>query len=252
MAGFVAAIYRRGIPYIQVPTTLLAQVDSAIGGKVAVDLPAGKNLIGAFYQPRLVWSDVRVLETLTKRQIRNGLAESIKYGIIADKYLFDYIEKKSQQLLALDGQVITDIILSCSRIKARVVSSDERETKGIRTILNFGHTIGHAIEAADQYKHYPHGEAVALGMRMAASISQRRGLLDQESVTRIGKVIGDLGLPTQMSHVSIKDVLKHMQYDKKFLSKKNRFVLATAIGSVKVMEGIELKDIRSVLKSCMR
>jgi len=251
LAGFVAAIYKRGIPYIQVPTTLLAQVDSAIGGKVAVDLPAGKNLIGAFYQPRLVWSDVSVLHTLTRRQIKNGLSETIKYGIIADRYLFDHIEMKAKQLLALESQVLIDVILSCSRIKARVVASDEKETRGIRTILNFGHTLGHAVEAADQYRHYHHGEAVALGMRMAVFISFRMGLIAADAVGRIDKVISDLGLPTHIKDVTTRDILKHMQYDKKFHAKKNRFVLATAIGSVKVLEGIDRRIIRSALKKCM-
>ena len=252
LAGFVAAIYKRGIPYLHVPTTLLAQIDSAIGGKVAVDLPVGKNLIGAFYQPRLVYSDITLLSTLSRRQIVNGLAETVKYGIIADKFLFHYIEMNIRQLLDLNPATMAEVIFSCSRIKARVVTNDERETKGIRTILNFGHTIGHAIEAADRFRHYQHGEAVALGMRVAADISRRMKMLNANEARNIGQVLTRLGLPEQISHVTFRNIMQYMQYDKKFLARKNRFVLATGIGSVKVLEGIDRKVIRSAIHAFLK
>jgi len=251
LAGFIAAVYKRGVPLVQIPTTLLAQVDSAIGGKVAVDLPAGKNLIGAFYQPRLVLSDVSLLATLNKRQIKNGLAETVKYGIISDKYLFHYLETQIRPLLSLHKPVMTEAVLACSRIKARVVAADEKETKGIRTILNFGHTIGHAIEAANRYKNYHHGESVALGMRVAAEISRRRRMLTVDEADRIGRLLTDLGLPKRIRYVSVKDILTSMAFDKKFRAKKNRFVLAQMIGSVKVVEEIDQRIIRASLKAFM-
>ena len=158
LAGYVAASYKRGVPYVQVPTTFLAQIDSAIGGKVAIDLPIGKNLIGAFHQPKVVWSDVSVLATLDQRQMRNGLAEAVKYGVIADKKLFAYIARHYRQLLDLQPAVLEHVVVRCSRIKASVVVADEKETKGIRTILNFGHTVGHAVEV-------PAGTAVIITAR---------------------------------------------------------------------------------------
>jgi len=250
LAGFVAAIYKRGIPFIQVPTTFLAQIDSSIGGKVAVDLPAGKNLIGAFYQPKLVWSDVDLLSTLTKRQVRNGLAEAVKYGIICEKFLFDYIEQNVQKVFSFNPRVLSEIVYNCSGIKARVVMNDEKETKGVRTILNFGHTAGHAIEAASKFR-YHHGEAVALGMCIAADISKRLGLIGKKEVMHITKVLEDIELPTQIKKISFLQIMKHMQYDKKFRAGKNRFVLMTSIGSVKVIEGIDERIITSAIKAFM-
>jgi len=249
LAGFVAAVYKRGIPFVQVPTTLLAQADSAIGGKVAVDLPVGKNLVGAFYQPSLVVSDVNVLSTLDKRQIRNGLAEIVKYGVIADKFLFHYIEMNAAKALSLHPMIMTEIIQSCSRIKARVVAADEKETKGLRTILNFGHTVGHAIEAANQYKNYHHGEAVALGMRAAAGISCRMGMLEDADARRINAVLTALGLPEKIRGIPCAQVLKCMAFDKKFKAGENRFVLATGIGSVRVIERINPRVIRSAVNA---
>jgi len=249
LAGYVAAAYKRGIPYVQVPTTFLAQIDSAIGGKVGVDLPVGKNLLGAFYQPCLVFSDVEVLSTLSKRQIRNGLAEAVKYGVICDRTLFVYLEKNAGRLLALDSKTLQEVVQACSRIKARVVMSDEKETKGIRTILNFGHTAGHAIEAANRFKNYHHGEAVALGMRVAAEISRRMRLLSSADAQRINQLLSACGLPEKIRHVTTRQILKHMQHDKKFKGKKNRFVLATGLGSVKVVEGVNWKTVRAALET---
>ncbi len=249
LAGYVAAAYRRGIPYVQIPTTLLAQIDSAIGGKVAIDLPTGKNLVGAFYQPRLVFSDVSLLATLDKRQICNGLAEVIKYGAICDRNFFDYIYQHVQQILDLDPKVLKEIVANCSRIKAKVVMNDEREVKGVRTILNFGHTVGHAIEGANKYKDYQHGESVALGMRIAADISVRMGLISPNSVERLNDLITAVGLPERIKYVSLNDILKFMEHDKKFSGKKNKFVLLTGLGSVKVIEGVEKEYIEAAIKN---
>ena len=164
LAGFPASIYKRGIPYVQIPTTLLAQIDSSIGGKTAVDLKQAKNLIGAFYQPRLIISDLSCLNTLGMRDIRSGLAEAIKYGIIKDKSLFSYIQRNYKHLINRKTKYLEPLIFRCSKIKSEIVQKDEKEKKQIRTVLNFGHTIGHAIEAASGYRGYNHGEAVAIGM----------------------------------------------------------------------------------------
>jgi len=248
LAGYVAAVYRRGIPYIQIPTTLLAQIDSAIGGKVAIDLPAGKNLVGAFYQPRLVISDVGVLRTLSQRQIRNGLAEAVKYGIIADKKLFSYIEQHHKKLLSGDVKILEKVVIACSQIKAGVVMKDEKETKGIRTILNFGHTFAHAIETASGYKYYQHGEAVGLGMRMAADLSSLLRLLKKVDVAKIEAALNSVGLPAVLRGVSLPRVMQAMMHDKKFEGKKNRFVLAARIGAVKVFENVPEKLIKKVIQ----
>ncbi len=248
LAGYVAAVYKRGIPYVQIPTTLLAQIDSSIGGKVAIDLPVGKNLIGAFYQPKVVWSDVSVLSTLDNRQIINGFAEAVKYGIIYDQELFDYIDKNCEKLLKLEKKSLAHVVAVCSEIKAHVVSQDERETKGIRTILNFGHTIGHAIETAAAYDQYHHGEAIGLGMRIAADISLQLGMASPETVKRINQVLSTFHLPESLKHVQLNNILKVMKNDKKFISGKNRFVLVKEIGEVQVREGIPL----DVIKRCVK
>ncbi len=251
LAGYVAAAYKRGIPYFQLPTTFLAQIDSAIGGKVGIDLPMGKNLVGAFYQPKVVFSDVASLATLSKRQIRNGLAEAIKYGIIYDKKLFDFIARHYESLLNHDLKALEKVVLSCSKIKAEVVVADEKETKGIRTILNFGHTVGHAIEAAGTYNDYQHGEAIALGMRVAADISYQLKLLSSENVLKINQLLSAVGLPEKIQKIRLADIMHKMQHDKKFQSGKNRFVLAEAIGKVSVVEGIDLKIIKQAIKAYM-
>jgi 3-dehydroquinate synthase len=251
LTGFVAAIYKRGIPYIQVPTTLLAQIDSAIGGKTAIDLKYGKNLVGAFYHPKLVITDTKVLTTLSRRQIQNGLAEAVKYGVIDDASLFKYIETHYARFLKGDAKVLTHIVERCSRIKARVVSADEKETKGIRTILNFGHTVGHAVEAASRYGQYQHGEAVGLGMRVAAAISCAMGCLKDADADRLNRLITSVGLPQKIEKVKLKDILERMRHDKKFVGSQNRFVLATKIGNVKVVKGIPLDIITAAIQRYM-
>ena len=238
LAGFVAAIYKRGVPYIQVPTTLLAQIDSSIGGKTAIDLETGKNLVGAFYQPRLVFADTKVLKTLSQRQIRNGLAEAIKYGVIGDPKLFDFIEANHKKFLKGDIEVLNFIVHRCAQIKAKIVSVDEKETKGLRTVLNFGHTVGHAVEAASRYDQYHHGESVGLGMRVAARISVSRGLLAASQEMRINQLISSVGLPEKIVGVRLAKILDLMRHDKKFTAGHNRFVLAPKIGQVKVVNDI--------------
>jgi 3-dehydroquinate synthase len=245
----VAAVYKRGIPVVQVPTTLLAQIDSAIGGKVAVDLPEGKNLVGAFHQPRLVWSDVALLASLSDRQVRNGLAEAVKYGVISDPKLFAFLEKHSELLLERDEKALTRVVLDCSAIKAAVVEEDEKEAKGIRTILNFGHTVGHAIESASGYNKYQHGEAVALGMRAACRMSVATKLLSARDAVRIEMLISQMGLPEEFEGAGLAKVMKTMKFDKKFSGKKNRFVFAKAVGHAVVVEGVPVEFVAAIVKS---
>ncbi len=247
LAGFIASVYKRGVPYVQVPTTLLAQVDSSIGGKTAVDLIWGKNLVGVLYQPRLVFSDVCLLKTLDLKQLRAGLAEVIKYAIIKDPQLFLYLEKKSKDILALKPAVLEFIVRRCSYIKAKIVQQDEREERSIRTILNFGHTIGHAIEAAGKYKKYNHGQAIALGMLAACEISEGMGFINHEIAERIERLICKVGLPTKIGNVSFKAILEACYRDKKFIGVKNRLVLIQGIGKTKIVDNVPLSLIKSAV-----
>ncbi len=247
LAGYVAAVYKRGVPYIQIPTTLLAQIDSAIGGKVGIDLSVGKNLVGAFYQPKLVYSDIAVLKTLGLRQIRNGLAEAVKYGVISDPRLFIFLERHYQDFLRCDSKVLETIVAWCSRIKAAVVARDEKETKGIRTILNFGHTVGHAIETAGHYSLYQHGEAIGLGMRIAVDISRQLGYLSTPTLERIGRLLTNIGLPENIQRLKMDDILKAMAHDKKFKDGRNRLVLARGLGRVFVREDVPMNVIKKAI-----
>jgi len=251
LAGFVASVYKRGIPYVQIPTTLLAQVDSSIGGKTALDLAQAKNLVGAIYQPKLVYSDVKFLSTLDIRQIRAGLSEVIKYGIIRDAQLFSYLEARYKDILQLKVPALEHIVRCSSRIKAQIVSRDEREEKGVRTILNFGHTVGHAIEAAAGYRLYNHGEAIALGMLVAADISARLRLVSKIAAERVENLIKAAGLPIRIKKISLNAIINAHYRDKKFIGRKNRFVLIEGIGRTKIVEDIPLKVIREALKKRM-
>jgi 3-dehydroquinate synthase len=249
LAGFIASIYKRGVPYIQIPTTLLAQVDSSIGGKTAVDTQEAKNIIGAFYQPRLVLSDISLLSSLNLRQLRAGLAEVIKYAAIENRQLFSYLEKNHQKILSKEKKSLEFIVSRCSAIKAKVVEKDEKEKKGLRTILNFGHTLGHAIEAASNYKKYNHGEAITLGMLIAADISIRLKLLkDSRILGRIEKLIFKVGLPIKIKGISLRSIIKSHYHDKKFRGTKNRLVLLKDLGKVKVVTGVPLEIIKEALK----
>jgi 3-dehydroquinate synthase len=248
LSGFVAAVYKRGIPLVQIPTTFLAQIDAAIGGKTAIDLSVGKNLVGAFYQPRLVFSDVDVLKTLPARQLRNGMAEVIKYGVILDQKLFQFLEARAQDVLGGDQVALTRVVFRSSQLKAGVVAEDEREISGRRAILNFGHTLGHAIEAAGAFKVYQHGEAVALGMRMASDLSVDQGLLAPNTAKRIHALLDAVGLPKKCRGIDARKIINLMKRDKKFIHGKNRFVLVREIGQVCLIEGIE----DDVIRCCVR
>src|SRR5437899_3946120 len=232
LAGFVAATYLRGIDFVQVPTTLLAQVDSSVGGKVGVNLKAGKNLVGAFHQPRFVSCDTQLLKTLPLKEFRSGLAEVIKYGIIADSSLFDQIERDMAKLLVQDTQTLTDVIARCSQIKSEDVCQDETEI-GPRAILNFGHTIGHAIEAISGYGKLLHGEAISIGQVAAARLSNRLIGLMPDSVHRIENVFRAAGLPTRMkfTRAKVARVVEAMRLDKKVSGGEINFVLAEQIGN---------------------
>ncbi len=251
LTGFMAATYKRGIPYIQIPTTLLAQVDSAIGGKTALDLPSGKNLVGAFCQPKLVYSNINLIKSLPPRQIRCGLAEVVKYGIIVDTKLFRYIEKNYKKILGLDNSCLGYIIKASSLIKAKIVENDERETSGLRTILNFGHTIGHALETAAGYSKLNHGEAISIGMVCSAEIAHLMGVLPREELLRIIKLLNTLKLPQEAKKGDLKAVLNAFLRDKKFINGRVRMVLPSRIGHVFVTENIPYNLIKKVIKKRM-
>jgi 3-dehydroquinate synthase len=252
LAGFTAAVYKRGIPYVQVPTTLLAQVDSSIGGKTAIDLSVAKNLVGSFYQPRAVLTDTSILATLSERHFKNGLAEVIKYGVIADRGLFEYIERHYRKILAKDTEALEYIVGRASQIKARVVEKDEFDRTGVRAILNFGHTIGHAIEAAASYSsQYHHGEAIAIGMVVASRIALTLGMMSASTAGRIEALIERVGLPTRLKGIPLSRLERSYLRDKKFVRGKNRLVLPVCIGRVKVIEGVPDAAIKKAIRACM-
>jgi len=229
MTGFAAAIYMRGVPFVQVPTTLLAQVDSSVGGKTAINHPLGKNMIGAFYQPERVIADLDTLDTLPDRELRAGLAEVIKYGPIADAAFLCWIEDNLDGLLARDKALLGYAVRRSCEIKADVVGQDEKE-QGLRAILNFGHTIGHAIESGLGYGEWLHGEAVACGMVLAADLSQRMGLMPTDFVERLRALIERAGLPAQPPRLGAERYLQLMRVDKKAEAGAIRFVLIEALG----------------------
>ena len=253
LAGFVAATYRRGVPIIQIPTTLLAMVDSSIGGKVGIDLPEAKNLIGAFKQPSVVLMDPNFLKTLPIRQLRNGLAEIIKYGIISNRTFFNYLEENVKKILSLDKKVIENVICECASIKAGIVKEDEFDLKDIRIILNFGHTLGHAIETASGYSvAYNHGESIAIGMVMAGEIAVRLEMIKVKDLERIKALLKNAGLQLTARNVPFKEVVSSFLHDKKFIAGSNRFVLPVRIGSVKVVDNIPELLIKSVIRQYVK
>ena len=248
LTSFIASIYKRGVPLIHMPTTLLAQIDASIGGKTAIDLAAAKNLVGTFYQPRLVFSELSFLISLDKKQIRAGLAEAVKYAIIKDEGLFNFLEENHRLIFLKDIQALEHLVCECAKIKARIVELDEREEKGLRTILNFGHTIGHAIEAAGDYAKYGHGEAVALGILSASRASHYLGMLDSGIYQRIFNLITKMGLPQEISDIKVEDVIKAYKLDKKFIGKTNRFVLIKGIGKPVVCENVPKEIIHKAIR----
>ncbi|HKV42250.1 MAG TPA: 3-dehydroquinate synthase [Blastocatellia bacterium] len=246
VAGFVAATYLRGIAFVQVPTTLLAQIDSSIGGKTGVNHKLGKNLIGAFHQPSLVLIDPAVLATLPPRELRSGLFEAIKYGVIRDKRLFNRIASEAEKLTAARAEELDFVISRSCRIKADVVSKDEREA-GLRRILNFGHTIGHAMEAVTHYRKFHHGEAVAYGMRAAAQIAEVMELLPPEGRQAVDYAIGRVGKLPPARSLAPHDIIGAMKRDKKSISGRVAFVLPVEVGRVVIRNDVPLSCVRRIV-----
>jgi 3-dehydroquinate synthase len=249
LTGFVASLYMRGISFVQAPTTLLAQVDSSVGGKTGVNHLLGKNMIGTFYQPRLVWADTETLRTLPPRELRCGMAEVIKYGVIRDSDFFQMLRTEREPLLSLDDGVLKDVITRSCRIKAEVVSQDEREG-GLRAILNFGHTIGHAIETETGYTRLLHGEAVAIGMCLEAEMARLLGMIGSGEVSELRTLVESYGLPCSVPEdLSAEKLIGHMKIDKKALAGRMKFVLPETIGRVRVEPGIGWDVIRLALSA---
>lgn len=252
LAGFVAAIVNRGCNFVQVPTSLLAQVDSSVGGKTAINVPAGKNLVGAFHQPSLVLIDPSLLDTLDARQVRAGYAEIVKYGLIEDAELFAWLEQAGEQVLSGDPEARTKAIAAAVAGKARVVEEDERETSGRRALLNLGHTFGHALEAETGYSdRLLHGEAVALGCVLAFDFSAERGLCSREDAGRVRAHFAAMGLPTTMKELGLhgngERLAAHMRHDKKREGGRTAFILARGIGQAFVDKDVELSDVAAFL-----
>jgi len=252
LTGFAAATYQRGIPFIQVPTTLLSQVDSSVGGKTGINHPRGKNMVGAFWQPKLVVADTLTLQTLPMRELSAGLAEVIKYGLIRDLPFLEWLEANMERLLARDGDALGHAIEQSCRNKAEVVAEDEFETakEGGRALLNLGHTFGHAIESGMGYGNWLHGEAVAAGMVMAAELSHRLGWLSEEDVARIRALLGQAGLPTAGPVLGAERYLEFMAHDKKVLAGRLRLVLLRAIGRAITYRDASSEDIAATIRIC--
>jgi 3-dehydroquinate synthase len=251
ISGFLAAVFMRGVPVLQIPTTLLAQVDAATGGKTGVNLRSGKNLIGSFHQPMAVLIDPDVLSTLPVREYRAGLFEVIKCGVIRDRALFNLFSEHADEILSLQPDLVEHLIAGAVRIKAEVVSADEKEGD-LRRILNFGHTIGHALEAETEYSHFLHGEAVAWGMIAAAELAAILGLLAREEANRIQEVIFRFGPLPSANGLNIDSLLGRLSQDKKTLGGVVHFVLPTTIGQVKIVSNIETSAIRSAIEKTLR
>ncbi|MFW6092613.1 MAG: 3-dehydroquinate synthase [Pseudomonadota bacterium] len=248
LAGFVAATFQRGVDFLQVPTTLLAQVDSSVGGKTAVNHPRGKNMIGAFHQPRCVLADTAVLDTLPEREYRAGLAEVVKYGVIRDAGFFAWLEANAHALHDRDPDALNRAVRRSCEIKTEVVAADEREG-GLRAILNFGHTFGHAIETLTGYRSLLHGEAVAIGMVMAADLSRRQGMLAQADAARLRGLLEVLGLPLASPPLCPADMLRAMGMDKKVQDGRLRLVLAQALGHAVVTDAVDQAALDGALRA---
>ncbi|MBI2294874.1 MAG: 3-dehydroquinate synthase [Betaproteobacteria bacterium] len=246
LAGFAAAVYQRGMPWFQVPTTLLAQVDSAVGGKTAINHPLGKNMIGAFHQPLAVVTDLDTLATLPGRELAAGIAEVIKYGLIRDRQFFDWLEQNVARLVQREPEALANAIERSCAIKAEIVALDERET-GERALLNFGHTFGHAIEAGLGYGSWLHGEAVAAGMALAARLSRRLGLIATDEAARVSAIVAAAGLPVQAPELGLERYLELMGRDKKVQGGRIRFVLLRRIGEAFVSDQVPREALAEVL-----
>ena len=252
LAGFAAASFNRGLPLIMVPTTLLAQVDSSVGGKTGINHPRGKNLIGAFHQPIGVWIDLESLDTLPPREFRSGLAEVLKYGVIQDAPFFEYLETHAEKALARDDSVLLHLVARSCRLKADVVEKDELEHTGLRAILNFGHTVAHAIENVAGYGAYLHGEAVGAGMVAEARLAVRLGWIDAPLADRIARLVQRLDLPVTIEGCDLERLVGAMKHDKKNKLGRIRFVLPHRLGLVELTDAPTEDDVREVLVSMMR
>jgi 3-dehydroquinate synthase len=247
LTGFVAATYMRGVPLIQVPTTLLAQVDSSIGGKVAVDHGQLKNMIGAFYQPRLVIIDIATLKTLTRGEVTNGLAEIIKSAVIQDKELFSYLEDNLEEIQSYEESVLEQVVFKTARIKSGIVELDESDL-GLRNILNFGHTVGHAIETTSDFV-ISHGHAISIGMVVASRISNSMGIFNDRELSQLVSLLEKAGLPTNLPDLPIKGIIRAMEHDKKIVAGKVRFILPRKIGEVFITEEVDHALLTSILET---
>lgn len=247
LGGFIASVYRRGINYVQVPTTLIGQIDSSIGGKTAIDLPQAKNIIGTFYQPKAVLIDPSFLDTLPDKDLKEGLAEAIKYGLIKDKKIFFLLKDNNQKILAKSPVLLNNLIYACAKIKADIVSRDEKEKKGLRTILNFGHTFAHGLETASGYKKVSHGKAVGIGMLYAACLSEHLKKTGPDTARKIAFLLKLFGFSLKVKFNS-QEVLKAINYDKKFTQGRIRMVLIERIGKVSVSNRINQADLKKTVK----
>lgn len=246
LGGFVASTYMRGVPYVQVPTTLLAQVDSSIGGKVAVNHPEAKNIIGSFYQPRFVLADMATLKSLPEREYLSGISEVAKYAYISADNFLSYLKENSDGILNKRPDILSEIVTRCCRIKAKIVEEDELDY-GLRAVLNFGHTIGHSIEAISNYENYLHGEAIAIGMMGAVIVSKMRGYASDTLIEETRQLLTNLKLPTAIDNLVLDDILEHIKLDKKVMEGKIRFVMLKEPGEV-IVESVDSKTIMAALK----
>ena len=253
LAGMVAGTFARGLRFVQIPTTLLAQVDSSVGGKTGINLPQAKNIVGVFWQPSLVAIDTATLGTLPPRESRSGWAEIVKYGVILDSDFFAFLENNSQRIVAGDQALIVQSIRRSCELKAGVVAADERETTGLRAVLNYGHTFGHAIEATTGYGTFLHGEAISIGMQMAAVLAERLQRVPSGFSKRQGRLLTEFGLPTTLLKelTSLDRLLNAMQSDKKVEYGRLRFVLPTRIGHVELVDNVEPSDVLASIQACV-
>jgi 3-dehydroquinate synthase len=249
LAGFVAATFNRGLPLLMVPTTLLAMVDSSVGGKVGVNHPKAKNLIGAYHQPAGVWIDTAFLGTLPDREYRSGLAEVVKYGVILDADFFVWLERNADAVLRRDAEAVRHIVGRSCRLKANVVERDERETTGLRAVLNYGHTFAHAFETVGGYGAWLHGEAVSAGMLCASVLAERRGLIDKSATERQRGLLARFGLPTAPRNWSADELIAVMRNDKKTAAGRLRFVLPKRLGEAALFDDVPEADVRQVLET---
>jgi 3-dehydroquinate synthase len=247
LAGFVAATFARGLPFIQVPTSVIAQVDSSVGGKVGINLPSAKNLVGAFWQPAGVLIDTKVLDTLPEREFLSGMAEVVKYGVILDAHFFEYLEQNVEPILRRDADVLAHLIERSCRLKADVVEQDEREETGLRAVLNYGHTFCHAIETVAGYGRFLHGEAVAIGMVLAAQLAERMGRIDASFTRRQRDLLAALKLPVKVTNLDVDELLSAMQRDKKVEHGSLRFVLPTRLGHVELVGQVDPALVKQVV-----